>query len=396
MKGKLLLIVFISCILASNTGWAQQQQQQTGPYKIAIFAPLFLDSAFDNMDNYRYAKNQFPEFINPGLEFYEGVQLALDSLSKEGLPLEVFIYDSRSASQSLTEQLARQEMSDIDMVITHCTPNEVRVFADFGLQKSIPVINVNLPNDGGVRSNPYFVMLNSTLKTQIEAVYHHIQRYYASMPVVVFRKKGQIEDMVKNYLVDAGKNAAGVPLKIRYVDLPDSFRVNQLQSYLDSTKITICVAGSLNESFGKRLAQQLASINQDYPVKLVGMPTWDAIKDFSKPEYKDLEIIYCTPFYNARIDKVSTSIINHFNNNMFARPSDMVMRGYEAAWRFGKMLVKYGSDINSNITRREFNVFRDFDIQPVMLNSENLTLDYFENKKLYFLKVQNGVVKAVY
>ena len=393
MKGKFFLIAFFTCLIASNTSWAQQQ---TGRYKIAIFAPLFLDSAFDNFDNYRYAKNQFPEFINPGLEFYEGVQLALDSLSKEGAPLEVFIYDSRSASQSLTEQLARPEMSDINMVITHCTPNEVRIFADFGLQKSIPVINVNLPNDGGVRANPYFVMLNSTLKTQIEAMYHHIQRYYAGMPVVVFRKKGQIEDMVKNYLVDAGKNASGVPLKIRYVDLPDSFRVSQIQSYLDSTKITICVAGSLNESFGKRLAQQLASINQDYPVKLMGMPTWDAIKDFSKPEYKDLEIIYCTPFYNARIDKVSTSIINHFNNNMFARPSDMVMRGYEAAWRFGKMLVKYGADINSNITRREFNVFRDFDIQPVMLNAENLTLDYFENKKLYFLKVQNGVVKAVY
>ena len=81
---------------------------------------------------------------------------------------------------------------------------------------------------------------------------------------------------------------------------------------------------------------------------------------------------------------------------MYARPSDMVMRGYEAAWRFGKLLLKYGSDLPSNLSRREFNVFRDFDIQPVMLNPQNLTLDYFENKKLYFLKLQNGVVKAVY
>ena len=394
MKGKNLLIAFFICLFASNTSsWAQQQ---AGPYKIAIFAPLFLDSAFDNMDNYRYAKNQFPDFINPGLEFYEGVQLALDSLSKEGVPLEVFIYDSRSATQTLAEQLARPEMSDVDMIINHCTNNEVRVYAEFGLQKNIPVINVNLPNDGGVRANPNYVMLSSTLKTQIESIYQHIQRYYSTTPVVVFRKKGQMEDMIKTYLTDASKTVSGIPLKIRYVDLPDSFRVSLLQSYLDSTRQTICVAGSLNENFGKRLAQQFATLNQDYPVKLVGMPTWDAIKDFGKPEYKDLEIIYCTPFYNARIDRVSTSIINHFNNNMFARPSDMVMRGYEAAWRFGKLLVKYGADINSNITRREFNVFRDFDIQPVMLNAENLTLDYFENKKLYFLKVQNGVVKAVY
>jgi hypothetical protein len=128
----------------------------------------------------------------------------------------------------------------------------------------------------------------------------------------------------------------------------------------------------------------------------MGMPTWDALRDFNKPEFKDLEIIYCTPFYNTRTDKVSTSIINYFNTTMYARPSDMVMRGYEATWKFGRMLSKYGDDLASNLTRREFNVFRDFDIQPVMINNENLTLDYFENKKLYFLKWQNGEIKAVY
>ena len=55
----------------------------TSKHKIAIFAPLYLDSAFDAYDEYRYAKNVFPKFINPGFEFYEGAQLALDSLNKE-------------------------------------------------------------------------------------------------------------------------------------------------------------------------------------------------------------------------------------------------------------------------------------------------------------------------
>ena len=393
---KLKIIFFALSLTLLFGSHRLSAQTATGPHKIAIFVPLYLDSAFDSMDNYRYPKNQFPEFINPGLEFYEGVQLALDSLSKEGTPLEVHIIDSKSSSESISDQLNKNELSDVDLIITHCSPSEVRTFADFGLQKNIPVINVNLPNDGGVRNNPFFVMLNSTLKTQIEATYRHIQKYYSVMPVVVFRKKGQIEDLIRNLLNDAGKSSVQTPLRIKYVDLPDSFSISQLRNHLDSTKQTICVAGSLNDNFGKRLAQQLATLNKNYPVKVVGMPTWDGIKDFNKPDYKDLEIIYCTPFYNARIDKVSTSIINHFNNSMYARPSDMVMRGYEAAWRFGKLLAKYGSDLSSNITRREFNVFRDFDIQPVMLNQENLTLDYFENKKLYFLKLQNGVVKAVY
>ncbi len=100
----------------------------------------------------------------------------------------------------------------------------------------------------------------------------------------------------------------------------------------------------------------------------MGMPTWDAIKDFTKPEYKDLEIIYSTPFYNAKTDKVSTSITNYFNTVMYARPSDMVFRGYEVTWKYAKLLGQYGKDLSSNLGNKPHKVFTDFDIQPSLGN----------------------------
>ena len=75
--------------------------------RIAVFAPIYLDSAFNNINEYRYSKNEFPKFINPGLEFYEGVQMALDSLALEGEELEVFVYDTRSTRETLKQQLER-------------------------------------------------------------------------------------------------------------------------------------------------------------------------------------------------------------------------------------------------------------------------------------------------
>ena len=84
------------------------QQTDSARQRIAIFTPLYLDSAFDNSNEYKYAKNVFPKFINPGLEFYEGAQLALDSLNKEGAELEIFIYDTRSTKESIQQQLAKR------------------------------------------------------------------------------------------------------------------------------------------------------------------------------------------------------------------------------------------------------------------------------------------------
>lgn len=387
----LLSLIIVLCI----SSYAQNDSAQVpARNKIAIFAPLYLDSAFDGTNEYKYAKNVFPKFINSGLEFYEGAQLALDSLNKEGAQLEVFIYDTRSTTETLEQQLARPELADVSLIIAHCSNNEVRLLSEKALQKKIPVINTTVPNDAGTTANPYFILLNPTLKTQCEGIYKYVQKYYAINPVIVFKRKGTVDDHIKAIFDEYSKTTLSVPLKLKYVELPDNFTATHLTSYLDSTRTSLCIAGSLDMNFGKNFALQFASIVKQYPVVVMGMPTWDGIKDFSKPEYKGLEIIYSTPFYNAKTDKVSQSISNYFNNTMFARPSDMVFRGYEATWKFAKLLLKHGKDISSNLGAKQDKVFTDFDIQPV-LNKKTMVLDYFENKKLYFLKWQDGLIKIM-
>ncbi len=388
-KGILFLLVFVSVFHLSYG------QLEVPKHKIAIFAPLYLDSAFDYDDEYRYAKNVFPKFFNPGLEFYEGVQLALDSLNKEKAPLEIFVYDTKSTKESLLHLLNKSELDSVDLIIAHCSSAEVKLFAEAGLKRNIPVINANLPNEGNATANPYFVVLNPTLRTQCEGIYKHLQKYYSLDPIIVFRRKGQLEDRIKTYFEEFGKNTVAVPLQLKYVELTDSFTLNQLKPYLDTVNQTICIAGSLDENFGKKLTQQLAALKkQKYQAAVMGMPTWDGI-GFNKPEYKGIEIIYSTPFYNAKIDKVSQSITNRFNKIMFARPSDMVFRGYEVTFRFARMLLLHGNDLSSNLANKYTKIFTDFDIQPV-LNKQNMTLEYFENKKLYFLKWQDGFLKGVY
>lgn len=377
-------IPIVSCLLPMAI------YSQTTKHKIAIFAPLYLDSAFDDQNNYRYDK-QFPKFINPGLEFYEGVQLALDTLAKEGAQLEAFVYDTR-ARESLAPQLSKISNDSVELILAYTNQQESWSIANAAKSNGIPYINVNLPNDAGITNNPYFVMLNSTLQTHLDHIYKYVQKNYALEPVIVFRKKGQMEDIIKSSFEDAGKSSPS--LKMKYVDLTDSFTVNQLTSKLDSNQHTVCIAGSLDENFGRRLCQQLASISKQYPLTLVGMPTFDNLtRDFPGPQYKGLEIVYSTPFYNPRADKVSQDITNYFTTKMYARPSDMVMRGYEATWRFSKLLLEYGKDLSSNINHKAFNVFRELDIQPV-LNKQTNSLDYFENKRLFFVKWQDGIIKG--
>jgi hypothetical protein len=368
-------------------------QEQPSKQKIAVFVPLYLDSAFDAANNYRYDKN-FPKFINPGLEFYEGVQLALDSLNKEKAQLEVFVYDTRSSKRNLLEQINEIDTA-IGLIIAHATAQENWVLAGEAMIRKIPYINVNLPNDGGITNNPYFVMLNPTLRTHVESVYRYLQKYYATNTITVLRKKGQMEDVIKNYMEDYSRSTSAVPLKLKYIDLADSFSVKQLMPLLDSTRQNTFVAASLDESFNRRLLTQFVLAGKQYKTTIIGMPTLDNIeRDFTRTEYKGPEIIYGLPFYQNKADKISIGITNYFSTKMYARPSDMVFRGYEVMWKFSKLLSQYKIDLASNLTDKKNKIFTDFDIQPV-LNKQTMTMDYFENKKLYFVKWQDGVIKGV-
>ncbi|KIC90401.1 hypothetical protein HY58_10585 [Flavihumibacter sp. ZG627] len=361
---------------------------------LTILLPLYLDSAFDASGQYRYGK-QFPRFMLPGLEFYEGVQLAIDSLKKEGVVLDVNIVDTRS-SQSLGNILAQSVVKNADLLLAHISFNELKPLAEFANDEKLPFINVNLPNDGGVTNNPYMVILNSTLQSHCEGIYNFLQRNYGKGPIVVFRKAGAQEDRLKAYFSDVEKATMGTALKLKYVTLPDGFTEAQLKIHLDSNRITMAVAGSLDEGFARHLAIHLATLNKTYPVQVMGMPTWDGIRDLDKKEYKDLEIFYSIPFNPVRTDALSEAIGRHFKDNLFSRPSDMVFRGYETMYRFGKLLQEQGPNISSSIGEKKHKVFTDFDIQPVLLDNQKQQLDYFENKKLYIIKKLNGAVQTVF
>ena len=361
--------------------------------RIAFFTPLYLDSAFDATGNYRYAKT-FPKFINSGLEFWEGAQLAIDSLRKEGVKIEVMVYDTRSTSKKFSDVLASDEVRDADLLIGHVNVNEAAQLANLAGQLNVPFINANLPNEAGVSNNPNYVMLNSTLFTHCTGIYKFLQRNYSVSNIIVFRKKGATEDRLKSYFEEIEKSTAAIPLKLKYVTLADNYTVANLQQYLDSNKTNVVLAGSLDAAFGLTLAQQLAGLSNSYTTTLIGMPTWDVL-DFEKTIYKGIEIIYSTPFYLNPADKLVNATTEHFKSGFYSRPSDMLFRGFETLYHFTHLLLTHGTNLGSSLGDKSYKLFTDFDIQPV-LDKSTMTLDYFENKKLYFVKKVDGVVKAVY
>ena len=380
--------IMVCCLCFGMKAIAQSTAVK--PLKVAVFAPVYLDSAFSD-DTYKLGRNNLPKYILPGLDFYNGIMLAVDSLNTEKVPVEVLFYDSKSIELPIENVIENDELKDVSLIIASFnTRNEIKLLADFALEKKIPLISSTYPNDGGTTTNPYFVMLNPTLAAHIEAIYKYTHRFYPTENIILFKKKGNVEDMIQSVLVSMNKKTPGVALKLKTVELTDSFTIKQVTDLLDSNKQNVVICATLNENFGTNLSKALSS-SKNYSVIAIGMPTWDGLKDIDK----GLDIIYSTPYNYTRTDKLSTQLTEKYKVKYAGRPSDMVFKGFESMYHFTKLLLKYGDSLINHLSQKEYKLFNDFDIQPARLNKETSLPDYLENKKLYFIRKRDGKLKSV-
>jgi hypothetical protein len=135
-------------------------------------------------------------------------------------------------------------------------------------------------------------------------------------------------------------------------------------------------------------------MTKKYSSVLVGMPTWDNV-NFNKNEYKGLDIVYSTPFFYNRLTPLESRLAADFEKNIGSRPTDMFFRGYETMMRFALLLLDTKKDVASELTRKGNAIFTRFDIQPVFKDKKTMTLDYFENKNVYFVRVSNGAKRLM-
>jgi hypothetical protein len=387
MKRNLLIGVFF--LLSLQTLFAQGVQRR----KIAVFTPIYLDSVYNRGVSYAYGKT-YPKFVVPGLDFYYGARLALDTLQKRGAALEVYFYDSRSR-EGLAAQLANPEIEGMEMIIASSNMAETKMLAEAAAQKKIPFISASLPNDAGVFNNPYFVVLNSTLQAHVEGIYNFLQKSHAKDNIIFFRKGGQQEEKLYNFFTDYAKNIDAKTLKVKFINTEETGMGVTMLSALDSTKNNVCIVGSLDEGYGKYVLNNLAEVSATYPLTVIGMPTWDNVS-FKKSDFPGLSIIYSTPFYYNHSTLLESRLAAGYTDKLSNKPTDMFFRGFETMMRFGSLLNATKTDIASNLSGKAPTIFTPFDIEPVFKDKSTMTLDYFENRHLYFIKITDGVKTLVY
>jgi hypothetical protein len=357
----------------------------------AIVIPLFLDSAFQD-GKYKFG-NQMPNFLLPGIEFYNGVKIAADELKELGISARIRIIDSKSTD--VLDQLFKDSATEKPGLVITLPKNvtEMRQIADPLRGLNIPLISL-LPSDAGITGYPNLLIPNSTLATHCRQLYRFLQRQHSLDNIVMLKITGSVEDKLREMLSEENNNSLAVKLKWKELNFTDNLLAGQLTALLDSTRQNVIIAPTLNTTLAQKIVKFLSAGTPNYSVAVVGMPTWESIA-FNKPEYKKIDVYYGTPFVSA---SGNADLFEQFNKKYRlltnSRPSDVAIRGYEITRRYIEVLAHYPNTFIDHINDEKYKLFSNFNFQPVGSKSSQMA-NYHENQKIYFIKKTDGVLKDV-
>lgn len=400
MKHLTLLTIFLFLI---QTSFAQrnvpademQNNQQAGyfnfpepqlkdRYNIAVLTPMYLDSV-DLEKNLTH----IPKFMMPGIDFYQGVRIAADTLQKQGLKFNLYIYDSKSNYLNVKNLIGSDKLDSMDLIIGNASVSDLGLLADFAKKKNINFVSAVSPSDANQSANPYFTILQPRLISHIEKIHNNINRKYADNNVIFMSQKSAGPNNALNYF----KNDVVNSLPGRFLEYEikgEELDVDHFISKIDSANYTCIVLGILDAGTTYKTLKKLAPIASRFHLKVYCMPTAEAIKSLGKvDEFPNMPVYYTSAYIIDKITPSSMYIGREYKKRMGTAPSDIVFKGFESLYFFAKLIHKYGVPFNDYISDNSFTFITPYKIMPV---KERKVVNFFENKFLYLLKYENGIV----
>jgi hypothetical protein len=353
-------------------------------YKVAIITPMFLDSV-----ELEPTLTKIPKFMMPGLDFFKGIQIAADTLKQLGFKLDIYVHDSRSDSLNVNELIRSGTLDSMDFIIGNASVFDLKLLAEFGLEKKINFISAVSPADAGQEVNPYFTILQPRLVSHIEKLHKSISAKYPEDNVVFIHRNSVAERNALMYF----KNDIVHPLPARFKEMElktDEVDIRQLLNVIDSLHGTTIMLGIIDPAAAVKNLRLLLPYAKQYGIKVYCMPTMESIKSLGRPdEFPMMPVYYTTSYMIDKITPSSLYINREYKKHMGGYPSDIVYKGFESLYFFSNLMRKYGVPFNEHIGESAYSFITPYKIVPV---KEKGNIKFYENKYLYLVRFENGIM----
>ncbi len=352
-------------------------------YRVDVLVPLYLNELVSG--GKPVYKSHLPDKVLPGLGFYQGIQLAADTLDGTDFHLDVHVHDISDPGKTVDVLLKGNKLDSADLIIGMVQSSQVAPLAALAKRRNVNFISTLTPADGGVKGNLYFNLAQPTLQQHCTALKAAIARKAnATSPLLMYQRSTAPLDLqcFRNLTEDSGfaytKVAMNTPMASE-----------KLRNFLDSNLTNIIVMPIVDVVYATQLLQQLSKSFPNYNFEVYGMPSWKGLSFLRKEgALPNIGITISSPFYFDVSNSAGKGFSDAFNEKYGGRPSELAYRGYETLYWYAYLLQHYGTIFNDHYSDNGAAPFTRFDMK--LSTDRDGSPQYYENEHVYLYRYQSG------
>jgi len=365
-------------------------------FKVSLLLPIQSDAfTLENEDEASSANSNFSPQPKPFLEYYEGFLLALDSMKKDGLNVELKLIDIKKDSAKAQEIISKGELNNSDLIIGPVYEQNFKLVADYALSKDINIVfPINSQNSEAINNSRIFV-INSSFNNQMLQATKYLASFKDFNYIVINNETEPEKEIITNHKSILFKeytknfNSTQAPYKeIQYSQLG----FGGVENSLKKDTINVIIIPSGNQIFVINLLTKLQPLTKKFKIILVGMPSWKKFDNNIEIEYlHNLNMYSFVPFYTDYTNLNVKSFIIDYRSNYKCEPSKFSFLGFDTGIYFLKALKNYGNNFQDCLP--------NMDSQLLQSNFNFVKLGEkggYENNGIYILHYnQDNDVKIV-
>lgn len=376
-------------------GLGPGNSQLLSSYNVSVVLP-FLSGRYNSLDKDFSANSAW------ALQFYNGMEMAFDELSGQGVKLNVSVMDSK-ANERQVGNLARtnRDLNDAHLIIGPYLRNNTAILADKARTTGAVIVSPHSASSTVSAQNPNYVQLKPTLESHCQAIMQHVYDKYTRNQIVLVCMDKASEEKRFDYFQKEYQLLSGMADTIRLRELTiDTTKLDMVnfdfKPWFGFDRETVFIVPSWsNEIFIYNLLRKLDVDKNDYQqVVVYGMPQWMDYERIDFDYYEKLNVHVSSSIFIDDFNPDIRAFKRRYFDQFGQIPNEEAYVGYDLTNYFGRMINKHGTLFQLQLEANpEQLLHTKFDfrriITPTATALELPRIERFENKFVNILKFKN-------
>ena len=291
------------------------------------------------------------------IEYYEGFLMAVDSLKRQGVSVDLYTYDTKDQAATINNILAKKEMKQVDIIFGPSHSRNVGTLAEFANKHNIRLVVPFAPKVEQVFNNPQVYQVNTPQSYLYSEVYEHFIRKFSDRHII-FLNPGNVEQEKLEFINGMKNELRDNGIQYRDLTLSDEVDPNEVIASMDTLTNNIFIPTSGKNTALVKLIPRITQVLHEHPhfqIQLFGYPEWQTYTQDHLASFYELDTYFYSSFYTNNLFKEAVQFTNAYRRwyskdmaNIFPKYG---MLGFDTGYYFLKGLAKEGNKLENNLNR---------------------------------------------